>query len=342
MMITRWIPALFVLGACMADVDDPELGEATSELRTSDWTMKGWVGSDMQQGYYGGAVATLNGVTYMVHSGANSPGDLWWTKLGPNGWQDDILIPNQQASSRVSLAAYNGELFLFHSGSDASSNQVWMSSFDVATQTWVPNDRLTYTSKGTPAICAYNNHLYVVGVTPSTNQLWMGTMNASHAFTPEQPLSAQYSASPVSLAAYQNKLYMAHRAGTTFSVVYNSYDGVSWGLDHTILDATGAPIRAIEPAIAAHDGYLHLVHIQIGASPAYVYWTYFDGTTWSLETTINSMTSQTQDPRITEGGTGLVMLTTTAVNNPWGTLFTRDLFWAEYKTPIIIIVRDPG
>ncbi|HEV7556633.1 MAG TPA: hypothetical protein VGO00_14310 [Kofleriaceae bacterium] len=340
MMIKRWILAVLVLGACVGDVDELQLGEETSELRTSDWTGQAWVGSDLQQAYYGGAVATVNGTTYMVHSGATSPGDLWWTKLGPNGWQDDIRIPNQQASSRVSLAAFNGELFMVHSGSDASSNQVWVSSFDEQSQTWVPNDQVSYQSKGTPAICAFNGYLYFVGVTPSTNQLWMGKMNASHAFTPQHPLSAQYSASPVSLAVYQNKLYMAHRAGTTFSVVFNSYDGSSWGLDHNIFDGTGTPIRAVEPAIAAHDGYLHLVHITgVGSSGTYVYWTYFDGTVWSVETTIGSMTSATQDPRITEGGTGLVMLTTTAVNNPWGTLDTRDLFWAEYKTPIIIISR---
>jgi len=333
MTIKRWMLAVFVLGSCVGDVDEPQLGEETSELRTSDWTGQAWVGGDLQQAYFGGAVATASGTTYMVHSGANSPADLWWTKLGPNGWQDDIQIPNQKASSRVSLAALNGVVFMVHSGSDASTNQVWVSSFDEASQSWVPNYQVSYASKGTPAICAYNNHLYIVGVTPSTNQLWMATMTPTQAFSVAQPLTGQYSASPVSLSVYQNKMYMAHRAGTTPTVVYNSFDGASWGLDHTILDGSGTPIRAIEPALAAHDGYLHLVHItSTGASGTYVYWSYFDGTTWSAETTINGMTSPTQDPRITEGGTGLVMVTTTAVNNFWGTLYTRDLFWAEYKT----------
>ena len=341
MMIKHWIPAVLVLGACLGDVDEPQLGEETSELRTSDWTYEGNVGSDNQYGYYGGGVATAGGTTYMVHSGALSPADLWWTKLGPNGWQDDIQIPNQKASSRVALAGFNSTLYMVHSGSDASTNQVWMSSFNATTQTWSSNFQLSYASKGAPAICAFNGLLYIVGVTPSTNQLWMATMNAYQQFSVATPLTAQYSASPVSLAVFQNKMYMAHRAGTTSTVVYNAFDG-AWGLDRNILDGNGTPIRAVEPSIAAYDGYLHLVHITgIGASGTYVYWTYFDGAGWSVETTIGNMTSATQDPRITAGGTGLVMLTTTAINNPWPweTLYTRELFWAQYKTPIIIISR---
>jgi hypothetical protein len=328
--------------ACVGVDDDPAESEDTSGLSTQYWTNPAVVGSDSQQAFYGGAVGTLNNVTYMVHSGATSQYNLWWTKLTSSGWVPDTQIPYQLSNARVTLAAYNGFLYMLHGGSDDSSTDVWLSKFNPSTQTWSTNIKLSYATavRCVPAIVAYNGLLYIVGVTPHTNQLWMATMNASETFSVATPLGGQYSSSAVSLAVFQNRIYMAHRAGTTTSVVYNSFDGTSWGLDHTIYAGNGAPIQAYEPSIAVYDGYLHLVHVTPYSvpnySPGYVMWTYFDGASWVAETSVNRVTSSI-DPRLTLGSSGLVMVTTGDVYSDDWNGYVRQLYSATYWIPPIII-----
>ncbi|HEY4179053.1 MAG TPA: hypothetical protein VGM90_19540, partial [Kofleriaceae bacterium] len=331
--------------ACVGvDDDDPATSEDTSALSTQLWSNPADVGNPDQRAFYGAAVATLGNVTYMVHSGATSQYDLWWTKLTSSGWTTNIQIPNQKSNARVTLAAYNNELYMFHGGSDDSSTDVWMSKLDPATQTWSTNIKLSYSTapRCVPAIVAYNGLLYIVGVTPHSNQLWMATMNASETFTVATSLGGQYSSSPVSLAVFQNRIYMAHRAGTTTSVVYNSFDG-AWGADYTIYGGNGQPIQAYEPSIAAYNGYLHLVHVAPYSIPnynlaSYVMWTTFDGTSWDPEVSINRMASSI-DPRLTLGSSGLVMVTTFDEGVPSGSGYVRDLKSESYWVPPIIIRR---
>jgi len=305
------------------------------------WTNPDRVGSDLQQAFYGGAVGTIGNVTYMVHSGALSQYNLWWTKLTSSGWLPYTQIPNQLSNARVTLAAYNNQLYMLHGGSNDDSTDVWLSKFNPTTQTWSTNIKLSYTTapRCVPAIVAYNGLLYIVGVTPHSNQLWMATMNAGEVFSVATPLGGQYSSSAVSLAVFQNRIYMAHRAGTTTSVVYNSFDG-AWGLDRTIYAGNGAPIQAYEPSLAVYDGYLHLVHVTPYSipnySPGYVMWTYFDGTSWVAETSANRVTSSI-DPRLTLGSSGLVMVTTQDVIADTWSGYVRDLYSEAYSIPPIII-----
>src|SRR5262249_38804258 len=96
--------ASLVVSLCIAacaplDGDDATVGEISEQLRTSDWSAAAYVGSDFQEGCLGGQVAALNGTMYMVHSGTCGDEDytdnLWWTRLTPSGWTNDIQIPNQ-------------------------------------------------------------------------------------------------------------------------------------------------------------------------------------------------------------------------------------------------------
>src|SRR5262249_1656367 len=139
---------------------------------------------------------------------------------------------------------------------------------------------------------------------PANSQLWMASMSSAEVFTPATMLVGQFSGSPASLAVYAGRMYMAHFAPTTSTIVYNSYDGVHWGTDQIVpAGFFGGAIVGV-PAIAAHDGYLHLVHTQ--ADGGYVFWTYFDGATWASEVTLGTPVSSAA-PALTEGGLGLVL-----------------------------------
>jgi hypothetical protein len=314
------------LTACALDADeDVSLDETTSELSTSNWSPPSNIG---QHGWYGGSMATLNGTTYMVHSGIETFSNLWWTKLVNGQWTANRQVTGQSSSRRTKLAAYNGTLYLFHSG-NSTPNDVWVSRFNPSNETWNTNFKLSFQSKGAPAIASYNGLLYIVGVNPSTNQLFMSTMNAFEQFTAPVAMGGHYSSTPVSLAVHNSRLYMTHRAGTTTGIVVNYFNGSTWQPDLYINQ------NGNEPSIASHDGFLHLVY-NAGNR---VTWTYAtDGASFSAPVTIGSLTSA-QEPVIVKGGSGLVLLTVSHMRSAGCSLLCypaeAPLVTSQYTSPTL-------
>jgi hypothetical protein len=340
--------ALSLAGGCVG-LDEEDLGEATQELSVSSWSAPARVGADLQEAYRSGQVATLNGVAYMVHSGrcgswscgGSGPSkELWWTqRTATTGWTNDIKIPNQLSAHKVSLAAFNGYLYMVHTGSDDGSTSLWISRFSPSTQQWSTNYQIAYSSLGgPPAIAAFGGVLRVVGVSPADGKLWTATMSTGEVFSTATPMSGQYSVSRPSAAVFNNRLYVAHRAGSTNTIVYNSFNGTSWTYDSVIYAGpAGAAIEGTEPVIAAYDGYLHLIHRRPGSN--YVWWTYFNGTSWPGEVTLNTLTS-TYDPSLALGPNGLELVTTTDVT--WnGIVETRKLYTSRYTSPYLPPIDPP-
>lgn len=307
---------LLLATACITDgeVDDP-LSETSIDLSIRNWSTPQRVGADLQEGWLGGDLATLDGTTYMVHSGTRHHGydtdvsELWWTKLTSTGWANDVRIPNQSSQRRVSLAPFNGSVYMFHSG-NSNVNEVWMSRFNAATEQWSANTRLAFTSAGAPAIASFNGSLRIVGVDPTSSQLYSVTMSASEVFSTPTTISNQFTTGSVSLAPFNGRLFLAR--GTPGGLAINSFDGTAWSGDIVI----GA--NATEGSLATYGGILHLVfarHLTIDpyiADWSAVYWTYFDGVSWPAPITVGTQQTSFQ-PRIAAIGTtrtaGLMMLT---------------------------------
>ena len=256
--------------------------QAPSSLLVSNWSPSPTTTPGVDhEAYLGGALATLNGTTYMVRSdrcGAWScSGDfqyLYWSKLTPAGWTPGTWIPNQSSARRVSLAAFNG--FLYMVRTDASDEgAVWLSKFNPDTEVWELKSMLSYrTFAGPPAIAAFDNRLHFVGTTGedpdeimAPYQMWTATMTAGETFTPARPILGHTSASRPSITVYDNKLYVAHRAGETGEIQYGyrqAGSNVSWTPPKYIrsgpLTAPAGPrFRSVEPAFASVEGYLHLL-----------------------------------------------------------------------------------
>jgi hypothetical protein len=319
-------------GGCAVDStvaqDDPNDGVETSNAGISafDWSAPSDTG---QAAATGGVVAKLNGTTYMVHSGA-FVGDvsLWWSKLVGATWTAPIRIPDQTSASRVSIAAFNGRLYMIRN-STTTANSVHLSRFDPATEQWSPGSRLPYTSSSAPALAAFQGRLYMVGVSPAQNQLWMASIDADDNMSSQTMMAGHYSQSAVSLAVYQDKLYMAHRAGATSTIVFNSFDGTAWGADRTIpAGPGGAAITGEMPSIGVAAGYLHLVHTQPAYHQSYVWWTYFNGTSWAPEVTLGE-NLMTIPPTLGQGGRGVVMLVAYDYSSP--NQLKRQLHWSQLR-----------
>lgn len=305
---------LALTGAC-ALPDDPAvtLDETEHELSAFNWSAPGAVSSST---VWFAQVATHAGTTYMVHAG---PGyKLYWRQLVGSTWTTPVEIPGRFSQSKVSLASFNGYLYMVHTDYTVQS-RLWLSRFSPSTGTWSTSVQLSHTSAyGPPAIAAYSGRLYFIGVTPSSNKLWMASMNSAETITAASPMEGHYSASRVSAAVFSCRLYIAHRAGTTSTVVYNSFNGSSWTYDQTIpAGAGGAAITAHEPVIAERSGYLHLLHRNTtgGTGHSPVWWTYFNGGTWASELSLGSSVSTYYPPSLAQGGAGLVAITTTYYNS---------------------------
>lgn len=266
----------------------------------------------------------------MVHSGdCDDCHALWWTKLGPNGWTNDVQIPNQLAADKVSLAAFNGYLYMVHTG-DSDTNAVWVSRFNPATEQWSPNYKIAYRSRETPAIMAYRGRLYMVGInTSAPYTLWMATLDTSDNLS-AQTLLNQWSTTRASLAVYNGRLYIAHRHQASNLIVYNYYDGANWEWNRPIPVGDGTSLEGPVPVIASHDGFLHLVVKRPGSNA--LWWTTFDGTTWATPATLGTMTSYAY-PGLGNGGTGLVLSLTRRCPSGHVCYAKNMLLTSQYRSP---------
>lgn len=320
------------------DVDDETFGSIDSELALSSWSPSASTG---KHAYHSGQIASLNGVTYLVHSSRCGAWSCWgdskdilWSKLTPSGWTSSATISGQRANSKVSLAPFNGFLYMAHSG-ESDSTAVWLTRFDPATEQWSTNYKLAVVSQaGPPAMAAFNGRLHFVGSNPD-GSMWATSMNTAEVFTPASAIG-QRSMSRSSLAVFQNKLHLAHRDNGGTRILHStSTNGTAWTAPQTIPGGASGVLEGYEPLLAAHDNNLHLVHRRPGSHN--VWWTYFNGA-WAGEITLNTLTS-TVEPSFSNGGSGLALISTT--NDTWnGVIESRSLFFSQYASPFAPI--DPG
>ncbi|MEZ4372264.1 MAG: hypothetical protein R3B07_15670 [Polyangiaceae bacterium] len=321
------------LGGCAygapEEFDDEPVAETQSEeLSVWDWTPLRDVG-DHQHSWLGGDLATVNGTTYMVHSGGcYYCRELWWTKRRANGtWDNDIEIPNQLSGKKVSLAAFNGYIYMVHSGEYFGSQDLWFSRFTPATGQWTPNYKLPYTSFETPALQAFNNRLYLIGSRGSDKQIWTVSMDTSESFGSQQFLQGQFTEGRISATVFQGRLYRAHRDGSTTYTVLSSFNGNSWSSKQYIYDGAGLYV-VNDPAIAGTSGYLHMLYTAKTGQT--VNWIYYDGSSWSTAVSLGPEKTYAV-PSLVAGGPGLVRSTVQQTGS-WS--YTHYARVSEFTEPL--------
>jgi hypothetical protein len=267
-------------------------------------------------------VAGLGNGAKMVFRGAcDFCGDHLRSETYSSGrWQSDFQFIDATSTSKPAFAAFNGYYYMFY----ASHQSQYMARFDPNHAGWSNSTLLPFLSMDAPAIAAFNGKLYIVRQDPPNGQLFWLTMDTNETFSAEQPLTQsffgggcrnivigpgapppiapasekaglivrrtpEFATATPGLTVYNNCLYLAHRDVATGSLVYNTFQS-NWGAAQVIPDGPGGPPQtsALEPAIAAYGGALHLVHVSdSGAYGDSIYWSTFDPTNgWSPAITI--------------------------------------------------------
>lgn len=321
--------------ACIDDSDDSlDVGETASELSTADWSLTVSVANSQ----YGGQVATLDGTTYMVHTGLNDKNMYWRKRTGQLTWSDAVLIPDQKTSDQVSLAAFNGFLYMVHNG-ESDTQAVWFSRFDPRLDTWTPNKKLSMSSDtGAPALAAFDGRLWIVGATEfddaGNHRLWVATMGTNEVVSAPTNLH-KFTQTRVSLAQFSNKLYMAYGSGGSIFTMTHALGGApqTWSAASAVkAGPSGTTSQGDDAKLAVAGGYLHLVHTRpYSAAIWWTYWNGVNGCSWAPEVQPLNWGSSDQPASLTSGGPGLVLLREGYFGYGAGTSYHM---WAtEYSAP---------
>jgi hypothetical protein len=118
---------------------------------------------------------------------------------------------------------------------------------------------------------------------------------------------------------------MVHQAGLGTNMVWNSSaDGTNWIYDQTITDGAGGPPQGTDaPPVIAFDGhYIHLIHPNYGTT---IWWSYFDGNSWSPEVTLPGTPGTWGQPALVGDYQHLLMV------HKAGSSGDGRMFWSEYS-----------
>lgn len=93
---------------------------------------------------------------------------------------------------------------------------------------------------------------------------------------------------PVALAAAGACLHIAHRDGSSGTLVYNTFYNGRWGAKRVVTSGAGgaAQTSASAPAMAFFNGVIHMVHVSAAGGFSDTFWTTLENGTWSAPLTV--------------------------------------------------------
>ncbi|MBD2075640.1 hypothetical protein H6F86_17415 [Phormidium sp. FACHB-592] len=161
----------------------------------------------------------------------------------------------------------------------------------------------THRLSGSPAVAVFQDTLYCVYEGPNNAGVLHYCTFDGQNWSSDTPLDNQTSGSPA-LAVFQDKLYCIHQGyGNDGWLYYFTFDGLTWS-GSTKLPKHGTSIterRYPCASLAVHGGSLYCVHEGQGGGKGWLYYTIFDGKTWSEDKPLG-------DHGTTGGGTLIEMI----------------------------------
>ena len=238
------------------------------------------------------AVALFQGIMHMVRNDGDSSALVWSTSADGLNWDTGETIPGQKSGAGASIAEFGGMLHMVHLGE--SSNDIWWSTNDGSG--WTDNIQIPgQLSQTIPALVSFNGKLFMVHTGGSSHEIWISKFDGN-SWTKNTVIKGQLSQSPVKLAAFQNKIHMVHLGDSSNDIWWSVFDPVpppdgtpddgSWWSNTRIRCQLSESV----PALAVHNGLLHMVHQGDGSNS--MWWSVYDGDEWTHDMTIPGQESQ--------------------------------------------------
>jgi hypothetical protein len=140
---------------------------------------------------------------------------------------------------------------------------------------------------GGPAVALFDGLLYAAWVGKTGNTIWYSDFNGTSWSAQKKVPSALTSAGPA-LSVYGGELYLAWigQGPAPYHVWYSAFNGTSWSAQATVPSALADGEYQTSPALAGYHGNLYVSWIGQPPAPYHVWYSTFNGTTWSAQTTI--------------------------------------------------------
>lgn len=224
-----------------------------------------------------------------VHRGARADTSLWWTIADSKGWGKDQQFPKHHSANGASLAMYDGALHCVHRGG-ISDDWLYHTVYDAAKNSWSEDKvQRDMRSNQNPAIAPYTDKdgqqwLFCVHRGwEKDDRLWYSKYDG-HGWTKTKPISedGHHSWGAPALALYQGVLYCVHRGNYgNDNLYYTSFNG-QWSADEVLPDHHMGDDESHPGSVAiASDGkLLYCVH-KGAVGDNNIWWTHFNGRTWS-------------------------------------------------------------
>jgi hypothetical protein len=262
-------------------------------------------------------LVAFNGYFYVFYA---SGVDQYYARFNPQTrtWTGSSLLPFISLGA-VAAIPYNGALALVRT--EPSNHQLylrWMAS----DESFSSEQPITYNTMASDPC----QQIVVIGG---------GLSTAAQTTAPRGDAIViglwfnEFASSTPSLAVAGNCLYLAHRDDTSNTLVYNTYMNGSWGPKRIVTSGAGGAAQTsfAQPAIAAYNGGLQMVHIGPSSNYGDIFWSTYSNGTWSAPLSIPNHQS-VGTPSLAQLGTRLFMLHLgVSVPEPGG---STDLWSSSY------------
>lgn len=283
------------------EVDEEEVESSEDALTPFQWSTPASITTLSSDNAV--ALGSYVGGVHLVHTGGTGT-NLYHTVYNGTSWSTTTQIPNQKSKNRPALAAMGPKgsslLHMVHQGE--TSDSLWWSTFNGST--WTTNSQIGMSSTQAPVMATWGAGLHLFGTNThttcsgslssgyscsSSDFLWESTYNGTTWSPPQEIVTSANSkingAAGASVAVYNGVPILVVRRASNDLWMYTQQGGV-WSAGSKIVGQKSQSA----PTLASYGGYLHMSHL--GDSSNSVWWSYYDGASWTANVTIPSTTSQ--------------------------------------------------
>lgn len=276
------VSAPLIAGCTIEDDElDPteEVGTSDAALSVFQWSAPSNVTTTTSDGPVG--LGSYGGNVHLVHRGGSGE-NLYHTVYNGTTWSSTSQVPNQSSKSRPALEAYPASgrgslLHMVHQGS--STDDLWWSTYNGVG--WTPNSNIGKQSSRPPVLLTFGGLLHLYGT--QGDCLYEATYNDALSWSANS-VPGICGIKGMDVAFYDGTPILVTREGDNNLKMRRKQNNV-WSAATTIVGQKSQSA----PELSVWGGVLHMTHL--GDTSHSVWWSTFDGTSWTTNNSIPSHTS---------------------------------------------------